>query len=142
MQRYIGTKIIEAEQAQASKNIGDYIKGSDGYDVYYPDGYISWSPKAVFEEAYRKTEELPFGLAIEALKKGFKVCRTVWNGKGMFLYYVPENSYPTQTQVAKETFGKLVPYSAYIAMKTAQNNVVPWIASQTDVLADDWLVIT
>ena len=34
----------------------------------------------------------------------------------------------------------MIPYGAYIAMKTAQNNVVPWLASQTDVLAEDWYV--
>lgn len=82
-----------------------------------------------------------FGGAISALKSGRKVARSGWNGKGMFLYYVPENSYPAVTDAAKETFGDLVPYGAYIAMKTAQNNVVPWLASQTDVLAEDWAIV-
>lgn len=83
---------------------------------------------------------LSFGNAIEALKEGKKVARAGWNGKGMFLYYVPENSYPAQTEAARQTFGNMVPYGAYIAMKTAQNNVVPWLASQTDVLAEDWCI--
>ena len=82
-----------------------------------------------------------FGGAISLLKNGKKVCRAGWNGKGMFLYYVPANSYPAQTEAAKATFGDMVPYGAYIAMKTAQDNVVPWLASQTDVLADDWQVV-
>ena len=79
-----------------------------------------------------------FGLALEALKHGKPVERTGWNGRGMFLYLVPESEYPAQTDIAKITFGETVPYGAYIAMKTAQGNVVPWLASQTDVLADDW----
>lgn len=80
-----------------------------------------------------------FGQAIEALKQHKKVARKGWNGKGMFLYYVPSASYPPSTDIAKEAFGgQDVPYSAYIAMKTAQGNVVPWLASQTDVLAEDW----
>jgi hypothetical protein len=58
----------------------------------------------------------------------------------MFLYYVPANSYPAQTEAAKDHFGDMVQYGAYIAMKTAQNNVVPWLASQTDVLAEDWQI--
>jgi hypothetical protein len=82
-----------------------------------------------------------FGQAIEALKSGSKVAREGWNGKGMFLYHVPAQSYPAVTEVAKATFGEQVPYGAYIAMKTAQNNVVPWLASQTDVLAEDWTIV-
>lgn len=82
-----------------------------------------------------------FGKAIENLKIGKKVARSGWNGKGMFLYYVPAASYPPSTQIAKDTFnGNDVPYGAYIAMKTAQDNVVPWLASQTDVLAEDWQI--
>jgi len=79
-----------------------------------------------------------FGEAIEALKRGDKVSRKGWNGRGMFLYYVPEDSYPARTKVAKMEFGELVRYQAYIAMKTAQGSVVPWLASQSDVLVDDW----
>lgn len=83
-----------------------------------------------------------FGQAVEALKQGKKVARKGWNGKGMFLYYVPSASYPPSTDIAKEAFGgQDVPYGAYIAMKTAQGNVVPWLASQTDVLAEDWEVL-
>jgi len=79
-----------------------------------------------------------FGLALEALKQGKSVERSGWNGRGMFLYLVPADTYPTRTDMAKEAFGDTVDYGAYIAMKTAQGNVVPWLASQTDVLADDW----
>lgn len=75
------------------------------------------------------------------LQDGKRVARPGWNGKGMFLYHVPANSYPVQTEAAKGVFGDMVPYGAYIAMKTAQGNVVPWLASQTDVLANDWQLI-
>jgi len=87
-------------------------------------------------------EEHNFGWALLQLKGDKKVAREGWNGKGMFLYYVPANSYAPQTDIAKEAFdGNLVPYGAYIAMKTAQDNVVPWLASQTDMLATDWEVV-
>jgi len=94
-----------------------------------------------FDSAYQPTDALSFGHAIVALKDGKKVARAGWNGKGMFLYHVPANSYPAQTEAARGTFGDMVPYGAYIAMKTAHNNVVPWLASQTDVLADDWEIV-
>lgn len=152
MQKYIGTKIIEAVPA-IRKGGKVYEEGwpipksmdpaEEGYKVRYPDGYESWSPKDVFEEAYRPTDCMNFGLAIEAMKKGKQVSRRGWNGKGMFLYYVPEGRYPARTDAAKsiaEEDGK-VNYGAYIAMKTVQGNIVPWLASQTDMLADDWEVV-
>ncbi len=91
-------------------------------------------------------KKLTFGDALEALKKGKKVCREGWNGKGMFLYYVPANKYPVE-RGAKNSPVKglfkddLIPYGAYIAMKTAQDNVIPWLASQTDMLSEDWCVV-
>ena len=84
-----------------------------------------------------------FGQAIEALKEGKRVAREGWNGKGMFLYYVPANAYPATTEVGKsiaDANGN-VEYGAYIAMKTAQGNVVPWLASQTDMLSEDWVIL-
>ena len=152
MQKYIGTKIIEAVPA-IRKGGKVYEEGwpipksmdptEEGYKVRYPDGYESWSPKDVFNEAYRPTDCMNFGLAIEAAKKGAKITRRGWNGKGMFLYYVPEGRYPARTDAAKSiaTEDGKVDYGAYIAMKTAQGNVVPWLASQTDILADDWEVV-
>lgn len=83
-----------------------------------------------------------FGQALQALKEGEAVARAGWNGKGMFLYHVPANKYPPVTEIAKKHFqGEDVPYDAYIAMKTVQKTVVPWLASQTDILAEDWEVI-
>jgi len=147
MPKYIGTKIIHAiaqSQQDFQREQGKEVSvGEDqpGYYVVYEDGYKSWSPKDVFEKAYHQCNNMNFGLAIEAMKMGKKVCRTGWNGKGMWLYHVPANSYAAQTEAAKKEFGEMVPYGAYIAMKTAQGNVVPWLASQTDVLVDDWMII-
>jgi hypothetical protein len=88
---------------------------------------------------------MTFGAAIEALKGGSKVTRAGWNGKGMFLYYVPAASYPASRNTLGTMLGyfkdDLVPYQAYIAMKTAQDTVVPWLASQSDLLSEDWSII-
>lgn len=175
MQQFYGTKLIAAEPMNRLEynilrgwKLPEDENGSDeGYLVEYLDGgkpnvegfagYVSWSPKEQFENAYQPTDSMSFGHAIVALKAGHKVARAGWNGKGMFLYHVPANEYPAQTDVAKGYWGgkpnhphkdingkllPMVPYGAYIAMKTAQENVIPWLASQTDMLADDWQIVT
>lgn len=136
MKTYIGTKIIQAEPAANEA-------GQSGYAVTYPDGYKSWSPVAAFEEAYRETSGMPFGLAVEAMKKGLRVARANWNGKGMFAYFVPAAAYPAQTGVAKKHFGEsaMVPYNAYMALKGADGAVSTWAPSGSDALADDWLIV-
>ena len=127
------------------EDAGYLVEYLDGGKANHPDfvGYISWSPADVFEKAYRKTNGLTFGLAIEALKLGKKVARAGWNGAGQFAYLVPANSYPAQTGVAKQFFGDgaMVPYRAYLALKTAQGDVATWAPSCSDALADDWLIV-
>jgi hypothetical protein len=66
-----------------------------------------------------------FGQALESLRAGERVCRLGWNGKGMWL----------ELQVPDENSKMSLPY---IYMKTAQGDLVPWVASQTDLLAYDW----
>ena len=73
-----------------------------------------------------------FGQAIEALKQGEKVARTGWNGKGMWLRLVT----PTETD-----FDCGYENLPFIEMKTADNKLVPWLASQTDMLAEDWTIV-
>lgn len=82
-----------------------------------------------------------FGQAIEALKEGKKVARVGWNGKGMFVYYVPANRYPTMTEVAKKEFGDFAEYNAYLAIKTATGEVSTWVPSINDCLTEDWEVV-
>ena len=84
-----------------------------------------------------------FGQALDWLKKGRKVARKGWNGSGMYAYYVPANSYPATTEIAKKEFGEnaLVPYRPYLALKTAQNDIATWNLSTSDCLAEDWFVV-
>jgi len=83
-----------------------------------------------------------FGIALEYLKRGAKVARAGWNGKGMFIYYVSEGAYPAKMPSIKGVFeNDLVPYGAYIAIKTADGIVIPWVTSQADVLAEDWVIV-
>lgn len=81
------------------------------------------------------------GEAVEHVKLGYRVARKGWNGKGMYVYYVPANSYPAQTEAARKEFGDMVPYREYLALKTAQGDVATWSPSGSDTLATDWEVI-
>lgn len=51
--KYIGTKVVKAYPCKAWKNAGEHKVGDEGYKVIYEDGYVSWSPKDVFEKAYK-----------------------------------------------------------------------------------------
>lgn len=81
-----------------------------------------------------------FSVALEDLKAGHRVTRAEWGGKGMFVYYVPAQSYPTQTEAARAKFGDSVPYAAYLALVTTQGNVATWVPSITDIFATDWMI--
>lgn len=146
MEKYIGTKQIKAEPmtrgvyaVRCGRNSILTDKGESaedaGYLVRYEDGYESWSPKDVFEKAYRKSGEMNFGHALELLKCGHKVSRSGWNGKGMFLFLATGKEFESQN------FGDSLPEIVrdVICMKTAQNTIcIGWLASQLDMLADDW----
>lgn len=138
MTTYIGTKII-----QATPMAGDH--GQPGYQVVYEDGYTSWSPKDVFDRAYRKTDAMTFGDAIVMLEAGKKVARAGWNGKGMWLVLVDGTKlawavYYTPGDCDEVAFSAL-DFLPWIGMKTADRGFVPWLASQTDMLAKDWQVV-
>jgi hypothetical protein len=59
----------------------------------------------------------------------------------MYAYIVPAASYPAQTEIARKEFGDMVPYRAYWALKTAQNDIATWAPSGSDTLAKDWQIV-
>jgi hypothetical protein len=88
-----------------------------------------------------------FDWALKTLKNGGKVQRSGWNGKGMWI--VLQEAYPEgipiNANTAKATGipeGTVCKFLPYIMMKTAQHDFVPWLASQTDILATDWWIVT
>lgn len=83
---------------------------------------------------------MDFGKALEALKEGKKVARSGWNGKGMFLFLVQCSTFKVNRPPLLGIYpeGTEITYHAHIDMKTADNQIVPWLASQTDMLANDW----
>ena len=161
MKSFIGTKkILARPMSRGEYNTYrgwqiplDENPADEGFLVEYVDGgasnhpghagYISWSPKDVFERAYRPSSGLDFGMALQALKAGKRVAREGWNGKGMFVYYVRAAAYLAQSAVAKAYFGEnaYVPYAPYLALKGVDEKVSTWVPSINDVLAEDWVVL-
>ena len=137
MKTYIGTKIIKAFKSPAREDIYHSKKGDPGYVIEYEDGYKSWSPARVFEKAYRLVDEMNFGLAIEVLKQGKRVARKGWNGVGIFIEMQEpdENSKMTQPYIYIDTT------NLQTDNPDAPKCRVPWLASQTDMLADDWVIV-
>ncbi len=87
-----------------------------------------------------------FGLAICQMKSGKKVARSGWNGKGMYIVY--QEAYPDGIPINQNTAkatgipqGTVCKFLPYLMMKTADDSFVPWLASQTDILANDWVVV-
>lgn len=140
-------------------NLGDYniYRGwkipenenpnDEGYLVKYPDGYESWSPKKVFEEAYRSFDGgMSFGMAVELLKLGYRVSRRGWNGKGLFVVY--QKGYPQGIPCNRQTAeawgmneGDLFKCEPYLQINTVDGSHSMWVPSIRDCFAGDWVVV-
>lgn len=144
---YVGTKAVNAFHISKLEPVGNHTRVTDllgnvliltdefmkkhtpevgGYIVMYKDGYTSFSPADPFEEAYRGAEySLSFGNVLFGLEEGQRYQRAGWNGSDMFI------ALQTPTPESMMTL-------PYIWMFTAQGEHVPWLASQSDMLAKDW----
>jgi len=150
---YISNRIVEAYPQRYSDYLADKgfelgrnSQDGDGYTVT-EDGLLYWQPREVFEKTFHEHNitTLVFGDAVTALKAGRKVTRKGWNGKGMYLFLLPECDVPQDwikdpnlLEVAKAS-GGVVHCLGSIRMKTADGSVLTgWLASQSDILANDW----
>ena len=170
LKEYIGTKRIRAvvmirgewcamrgwtvPANEDPKDLGYLVEYMDGGkpNVEGFDDYVSWSPANVFEESYTCVNEgMSFGHALVMLVSGKKVARAGWNGKGMWLCAPLRNG--TKQIPATGIWGKpnaeyaeqnggTVTVMPYITMKAADGSIVMgWLASQTDMLATDWVLV-
>jgi hypothetical protein len=122
-----------------------------GYYVRYADGYESFSPAAPFEEGYTLLNALKlrdFGWAIIQLKAGRRVRRSGWNGKGMYLWLLPAAMVQAgwcreeHLKAVAEANGGEIEALGSIRMMTADKKVLTgWLASQTDILSEDWELV-
>ena len=83
---------------------------------------------------------MDFSNALSAIKSGEKMQRSGWNGKGMFVFLVPSSRFLVNRAPLLGIYpeGTEIHYHAHIDMRTADDQIVPWLASQTDILANDW----
>jgi hypothetical protein len=178
MTPFIGVKEIKASSEMTLKEYNNYRgwdmpKDEDGDKLVYlveyavdknstpnhpnHEGYISMSPKHVFDEAYRRTDGMTFGLAIEAMKKGSCVARKGWNGNNMFvckqvpsvidsgiipkMQSLPQSAKDTLLNISSEP----IRYSNQMIIvknnPTGDRVIDSWVASSSDTFAEDWLII-
>ena len=81
-----------------------------------------------------------FSYALNQIKDGKKMQRYGWNGKEMFVFLVPSSTFIVNRAPLLGIYpeGTEIYYHAHIDMRTADGLIVPWLASQTDLLAEDW----
>lgn len=141
---YIGTKLVRAmpmdrlaynelrgwtvPEDEDPKDKGYLVEYQDGGKANVPgfQGYVSWSPREVFEKSYRALTGMKFGMAIEALKLGERLTRDGWNGKGMHVEMVPA------TNINGQRFGD------HFLLRGVDGVYQSWVPSITDILAEDW----
>lgn len=145
--KYIRMHQVEAEPMKFGEFKTKYPKSGganvergaddDGYVIFYRGGeYVSWCPKKEFEDVSRPCDGLTFGHAIEMMKRGKKVARRGWNGKGQFVTIGTEFTYVDcngKQNAEHETSGKCaLVFHGTIGVQ------VGWLASQSDMLSEDW----
>lgn len=131
MNYYIGTKLIKSETCtvkEFNKIRPLYYSGEcqEGYRVEYEDGYISWSPKDVFEKAYRKNGELTFGQALDEVKQGRGMRLTQW-----------KEDVVIRAQFPDEHSKMTAPY-LYVESRFGR---VPWKETMIELFAENWEIV-
>lgn len=144
--QFLGVKIVGArpmtrEQFEAlhERNVGGGIYG-DGYEVTYENDYRAWSPKDVFDAAYRPVSGLTYGLALEAKRMGKKVARAGWNGKGMWVRRIDLYSDSEfRVREVEPCTGTFMPF--FVIYTPWDGKLNTWVPSISDTQAEDWQII-
>lgn len=155
MKQYIGSKIVKAwpcyripviggrfEYCKLDEVVPTCITGKieDGYRVRYDDNVLDWVPKWYFEKNYRQTDHMSFGLAIEAAKIGKKIARAGWNGKNQYVELAYCISYKNNAAEVVNVNHCNIGNKAFAFVGTSGVQM-GWLASQADMLADDWCIV-
>lgn len=164
MKTYICTKVIHAVPAKMVngciwpeglplpqvREVKDYDDHSPAPAAITEDGYLyttadvnypQFMSKADFEAMCRSTDAMTFGDALEAMKQGQRVAREGWNGKNMYVFLAFEPDFVTDADIS--AFDQLdVEVSDMLVLKTARDTFQPgWLATQSDMLAEDWYIV-
>lgn len=166
MKTYICTKVIHAVPAKmvngcpwpdglplpdTKESVVDCCSGIEMCRPRIEDGYIYNTSKddqytqlmsaADFEAMCRPAESMAFGDALVAMKHGERVARHGWNGKDMYVFLAHEPDFVTDADISAFDQQE-VEVGDMLVMKTAQNTFQPgWLASQADMLAEDWYIV-
>ena len=134
---YLG--LVEKQKESEGKAVDSFTRGD--METCYVTGAQSME---VLQEGCEGT----FGQAVGSLKRGFKVARKGWNGKGMWLWLKQETMVKSEwchdmalKAIADQNGGEIHALGT-ICMKTADNKILTgWLASQTDMLSEDWVLV-
>lgn len=88
-------------------------------------------------------EDMRFGQALDELLYGNKIARRGWNGQNMFLFLVPGSTFEVNRAPLLGIYpeGTVIDYRSHIDMRTANGEIVPWVASQLDLIEEDWFIV-
>ena len=134
-----GWQLPENENGSDAGYLIEDSEGEQNTDKF--KGFVQWLPKSEFERKYivesdekHPKEDAPkdmpvatvdFGSAVYALKQGKKVARSGWNGKGMYIRYVPTTN----------------SLNEHLEIKNVKDTFNTWVPSISDLLAEDWVVL-
>ena len=148
---YRGWKLPADENGKDTGYLVEYLNGSASN---HPDhkGYISWSPTEAFDESYRETEAMTFGIAIEALKLGKLIARTGWNGKELFVFkqvpaLIDHPIVPKMTSTPQDFKDRMMArsqklnYRNQMCIVDAVGNIDSWVPSSSDIFSEDWRIV-
>lgn len=137
--------MVQTNHGMARVEPGDWIIRSPEGE-FYPVRDKVFKDTYTLVEDFQNPDKMDFGMAIRLLQGGQRVTRVGWNGKGMWLALTKGREVPTDLiwsaatrEWAKNQPGAKVTVRDYIVMKTADDQIVPWVASQSDMLAEDWM---
>lgn len=131
---------VVVEKDTKIPSILDGAPKQDGYSVTMPDGNKTWVERKVFEEIFQvAVPAMDFGQAIAAVREGKRIARRGWNGKNQYVELATNISYKnwsgTIVNVDHSAIG-----SAALAFVGTSGVQLGWLASQADMLADDWYI--
>ena len=159
--KYLGVKVVDATPLNSGAavekgyRVPDYplCDTVEGYEVTYEDGYRSWCPKEVFNKNNVPLKDMTYGMAIEAIEKGFCIARRGWNGKNLFVckqvpsFIRKENiaimqSLPESAKKIISSYDiKGISYLNQMIIVNSEGIINSWVASSSDTYAHDWYII-
>lgn len=115
----------------------------EGYTFIGDSKYPEFVEKDKFEKRFTPAENISFSYALDALKRGGRIARKGWNGKGMYVFLADNVEFSTEADISEfENSEDGVYTSEMMVLRTAQGTFQPgWLATQSDILADDWYVL-